>query len=525
MGEQTQIVFQSIIYSSLLLGGGFLGFIISRFFADKKVRQAQQGAAALKEMAQREAEAIKKEAELAAKDLMIKMRQDFERETKDRREETLGLEKRIQQKEENLEKRVDLLEKKEKDINSRLEILRENEFAVRQKSEQLDKLIAEEKERLHAISSLTPEEAKQLLLSRLDSELMHEKAVRIRNMEQEIKDTTDKKAKELISIAIQRCASDHTAETTVSVVTLPSDEMKGRIIGREGRNIRALEQATGVDIIIDDTPEAVTISGFDMVRREIARIALQQLISDGRIHPGRIEEVVEKAKEELERKIKEAGDQAAFDLGLHGMHPELLKLVGRLKYRTSFGQNALQHTIEVARLMGVMSDQLGLDTKIAKRAGLLHDIGKVVSAEVEEGTHAIVGGNLSRKYGEPETVAQAVESHHGEVENVTIYGTLLCAADAISAARPGARAETMETYIKRLENLEKIANSFKGIEKAFALQAGREIRIAVYPDKINDDEAIVMARDVRKKIEEEMEYPGHIKVTVVRETRAVEIAK
>lgn len=344
-------------------------------------------------------------------------------------------------------------------------------------------------------------------------------------MEEEIKESVDKTARNIIAIAIQRCASDHTAETTLSVVALPSDEMKGRIIGREGRNIRALEMATGVDIIIDDTPEAVTISGFDMVRREIARIALENLIVDGRIHPGRIEEVVEKAKKEIENKIKEEGDKAAFDLGIHGMHPELLKLVGRLKYRTSFGQNALVHTKEVARLMALMATQLGLDPKIATRTGLLHDIGKVVAQEAEEGTHAIVGANLAKKYGENDIVVNAVASHHDEVESTTLYGNILVAADTISAARPGARAETLETYVKRLESLEKIANSFKGVEKSYALQAGREIRIMVQPDKVNDDEAIVMARDVRKRVEQELEYPGQIKVIVMRETRATEYAK
>jgi ribonucrease Y len=515
----------SLVYLSLIVGGALLGFILSRFMMDKKLREAQKGAAGIRDLAIREAETIKKEAELSAKDLLIKLRNDFEKETKERRDDISAIEKRIAVREENLDKRVDLLEKKEKDIHTRQDSLRDKETQVTTKQEELQKLIAEEKTRLVSISALSPEEAKKILLSRLDQELLNEKATRIRQMEQEIKENADKVAKETVSIAIQRCASDHTAETTISVVALPSDEMKGRIIGREGRNIRALETATGVDIIIDDTPEAVTISGFDMVRRETARIALEHLISDGRIHPGRIEEVVEKAKEEIEKRIKEEGERAAFELGIHNMHPELLKLVGRLRFRTSFGQNGLQHTIEVARLMGVMADQLGLDSKIAKRAGLLHDVGKVVSAEQEEGTHAIIGGNLSRKYGEVEEVANAVESHHGEVQSNTVYGVLVTAADAISASRPGARAETLETYIKRLENLEKISNSFKGVEKAYALQAGREIRIMVQPEKINDDEAVVMARDIRKKIEEEMEYPGHIKVMVVRETRAVEFAK
>jgi len=500
------------------------GYVLSRFFGDKRLREAQSKAKDVVEAAKRDAEARKKEIDLSAKDLMIKLRQDFEKETKDRREEIIAAEKRGLQKEENLERRADLLEKKERDIHQRLTGIQQEETHLKQKKDELEKLIAEEKQRLQTIASMTPEDAKKLLLSRLEEELTHEKAVMIRKAESDIREAADKKAREIIATAIQRCASDHTAETTISVVALPSDEMKGRIIGREGRNIRALEMATGVDIIIDDTPEAVTISGFDMVRREIARMALESLIADGRIHPGRIEEVVEKAKKELDAKIKEEGEKAAFEMGVHDMHGELLKLLGRLKYRTSFGQNGLQHTKEVATLMGLMATQLGLDVMIARRAGLLHDIGKVVGPEIE-GTHAIVGGNLARKYGENEQVAKAVESHHEEVEMSTIYGVLVCAADAISAARPGARAETMETYIKRLENLEKISNSFQGVEKAFALQAGREIRIIVDPQKINDDTSVIMARDIRKKIEDTMEYPGQIKVIVIRETRAVEYAK
>jgi len=502
----------------------FTGYLLRHFFAKKSLKAAEHEAKALKEFSTREAENRKKEIELSGKDLMIKLRQEFEKETVDRREEVATAEKRITQKEESLEKKVDLLEKKEKDVNNRLGDVRQQEDSIKKMNEELSIMIDKEKH-LQEISKLTPEEAKSLLLSRLSEELTHEKAIRIRKMEDEIKENVDKKARNIISTAIQRCASDHTAETTISVVALPNDEMKGRIIGREGRNIRALEMATGVDIIIDDTPEAVTISGFDIVKREIARIALENLIADGRIHPGRIEEVVEKAQKMMETKIKEEGEKAAFDLGIHDMHPELLKLVGRLKYRTSFGQNALLHTIEVARLIGVMASQLGLDHKLAMRAGLLHDIGKVVSQDVEEGTHAIVGGNLSRKYGENEEVAKAVESHHEEVEMSTIYGVLVCAADAISAARPGARAETLETYVKRLENLESIATSFKGVEKSFAMQAGREIRIIVDHEKINDDESIVMARDIRKRIEEEMEYPGQIKVIVIRETRSIQYAK
>jgi len=521
---------KTIMVQSLILGIGatvciLAGWLLRMFFASKRLREAELKAKDLTSFAAREAESRRKEAELEAKDLLLKLRQDFEKETKDRREEIIAAEKRILQKEENLDRRVDLLEKKEKDINNRLSSLKDKEEAVKNKTDELHKLVEEEKLRLQKISSLTSEEAKELLLSRLDQELTAEKATRLRKMEEEIKEGADKTARQIIGTAIQRCASDHTAETTVSVVSLPSDEMKGRIIGREGRNIRALEMAAGVDIIIDDTPEAVTISGFDMVRREIARIALENLIADGRIHPGRIEEVVEKAKEEIENRIKEEGDKAAFDLGIHGMHPELLKLVGKLKYRTSYGQNGLIHTKEVAQLMGIMATQLGLDAKTAVRIGLLHDLGKVISQDMEEGTHAIAGANVCRKYGESETVVNAIASHHDEVQSNSIYGILLIAADAISAARPGARAETLETYVKRLESLEKIANSFKGVDKAYALQAGREIRIIINPEKLNDDEAIVLARDIRKRIEQELEYPGQIKVIVVRETRAVEYAK
>lgn len=501
------------------------GFFLNKILGNKRLHEAQKGADEIREFARREAETIKKEAELSAKDTLIRMRQEFEVQTQTRRDELSQTEKRILGREENLDKRVELLEKKEKDLITRTTTLQEGEEKLKESKNELDKIIAEEKTRLQAIAGLSTDEAKKILLARVDDELLSEKAQRIRFINEQIKDEADKKAREVITIAIQRCASDHTAETTITVVPIPSDEMKGRIIGREGRNIRALEQATGVDIIIDDTPEAVTISGFDMVRREIARMALEQLIADGRIHPGRIEEVVEKAKAELEKKMKEDGERAAIELGIHGMHPELVKLVGRLRYRTSFGQNGLNHSIEVAKLMGIMAHQIGIDIKTAKRSGLLHDIGKVVSSDVEEGTHAIVGARLCRKYGESEDVSYAVESHHGEVEMNTVYGILVSAADAISAARPGARAESMETYIKRLENLEKIANSFKGVEKTFALQAGREIRVVVTPEKVTDEQATVIAREIRNKIEEEMEYPGHIKVMVVRETRAVEIAK
>ena len=525
MGEELNIYVQSFVLSVAAITIFFAGYLLRWYFAGKNLREAEEKAKELIDSAKRSAETKEKEVELLGKDLLIKLRQDFERETKERREEIVLAEKRILQKEENLEKRVDLLEKKEKDLNQRIFVLHANEEKVEAKNKELGRLVEEEKKRLQEVSSMTEEDAKKLLLARVDQELLQEKATRIRGMEEEIKDASDKKARQVITNAIQRCASEHTSSSTVTVVSRPSDEMKGRIIGREGRNIRALEAAAGVDIIIDDTPEAVTISGFDMFRRETAKVALESLIADGRIHPGRIEEVVEKAKKEMENVIKEEGEKAAFELGIHGMHPELLKLVGRLKFRTSYGQNGLQHTKEVAMLIGSLASQLGLDVQKAMRAGLLHDIGKVVGQDVEEGTHAIVGGNLARKYGESEEVANAVASHHEEVERTSIYGALVCAADAISAARPGARAETLETYVKRLENLERIANSFKGTAKSYALQAGREIRILVDPDKINDDEAIVLARDIRQKIEEEMEYPGQIKVIVLREKRAIEFAK
>lgn len=525
MSQEVGIMAYGIILTVGVVGAGAVGFFIRGMMAGKKINEIELKAKDILDVAKKEADNRKKEAEIHAKDMIIKLRQDFEREIKERRDESLAIEKRIIQKEENLDKRVDLLEKKEKDLETRTDSCRKKEDELKSKDESLSKMIAEEKQKLQHISSMTQEEAKQQLLKVMDEELLHEKAVRIRKAEDEIRDTADKRARHVISTAIQRCASEHTATSTVTVVMLPSDEMKGRIIGREGRNIRALEAAAGVDIIIDDTPESVTISGFDMYRREIAKLALEMLIADGRIHPGRIEEVVERAKKEMETAIKDEGEKVCFDLGVHGLNPELIKLIGKLKFRTSYGQNALQHTKEVAMLMGTMASQMDLNLKIAVRAGLLHDIGKVVSQDVEEGTHAQVGANLAKKYGECEEVVNAIAAHHEEVEMTSVYGALVCAADAISAARPGARAETIENYVKRLENLEKIANSFKGIAKSYALQAGREIRILVDPDKINDDESLVLARDIRKKIEEEMEYPGQIKVVVVRETRAVEYAK
>jgi len=511
----------SIMIAVLSLAAGYL---FRRYIAEKKVQDAESQAKNILEQAKKEAQDRRREVELESKDLLYKMRQDFERQTQDRRQEIANLEKRLGQKEENIDRRLDLLEGKEKDINLRQDNIKKQEDALKAKDAQFNALIAEEKERLQKISSLSAEEAKQILLNRLNEELNNEKAMAIKKQEEELRSLSDKKAREIISLAIQRCAADHAVESTVSVVALPSDEMKGRVIGREGRNIRAFEMATGVDVIIDDTPEAVTLSCFDTVRREIARAALEKLISDGRIHPGRIEEVVEKAKKEVDEKIREEGERAAFDSGINGLHPELIKLLGRLKYRTSFGQNALQHSKEVSFLLGVMASELGLDFKLARRIGLLHDIGKAIDHQVE-GTHAKIGAELLKKYNESAEIQEAVEAHHEEIEAKTFFAVMTVAADAISAARPGARRETLETYIKRLEKLEAIANQFKGVEKTYAIQAGREIRVIVQPERIADAEAVNLARDIRKKIEEGMEYPGQIKVTVIRETRAIEYAK
>jgi ribonuclease Y len=503
---------------------GALVFFLRRALGEQRLRNACVQAKIMIDEAKRTAEAIRKEGELNVKDLLFKMRQDFEKETSDRRNEILSLEKRMAQREANLDRRVDLLEKKERSLDEKFKTVVKQEEFIKVKNDELNKVLAEEKLRLHRISNMSPEEAKVLLLARLESELNHEKAVLIKRADDEIKECAEKKAREIVAYAIQRCAVEHAVESTVSIVSLPGDEMKGRIIGREGRNIRAFEMATGIDVIIDDTPEAVMLSGFDPVRREVARIALERLISDGRIHPGRIEEVVEKVKKEMEIKIKEEGEKTFFDIGVHGVHSELIKLIGRLKFRSSFGQNALQHSKEVALLMGVMADEIGLDARISRRIGILHDVGKAFDQQVE-GTHAKLGAEVAKKFGESNLVVSAIEAHHEEVDKTSLYAVLAVAADAISAARPGARRETLETYVKRLDKLESIASFFKGVEKAFAIQAGREVRVIVQPDKISDGSTVVLARDIRKKIEEGMEYPGQVKVTVIRETRAIEYAK
>lgn len=517
-------IIQALIF--LIVAGSliFIGYYYRKIFAEKKLQNAEAKVKDIIDAAKRDAETRRKEVELEAKDTLYRIRQDFEKETKDRREELAGIDKRLMQKEENLERRVDLLERKEKELIKREELVVAQEASIKNKDMQLQQLINEEKQRLQSISSLTRDEARNLLLSRMQDEVRDERAKMYKAMDDELREQSDKKAREIITLAIQRCATEHTVESTVSVVSLPNDEMKGRIIGREGRNIRALEMATGIDIIIDDTPEAITLAGFDVVRREVARLAIEKLISDGRIHPGRIEEIVEKAKKEMEQKIQEEGERAVFDMGIHRLHPELVKLLGKLRYRTSYGQNTLQHSKEVSYIMGVMASELGLDFKLARRVGLLHDIGKSVDQDVE-GTHAKIGAELAKKFGESEEVVKSIEAHHEETETSSLYGVLAIAADGISAARPGARRETLESYVKRLDKLESIAKDFKGVDKAFAIQAGREVRVIVIPDKVSDAETAVLARDIRKKIEEGMEYPGQIKVTVIRETRVIEYAK
>ena len=500
-----------------ILLGVLVGYIVRKTVGEKAIGSAEQTAKNLILDAEKKAETIKKEIAIEAKEEAHKLRTDIDKEIKDRRAEMTRLERRVIQKEETLDKKLENLEKKEEQITHK-----ENKIAA--KEEELNKFIERQIEELEKISGMSSEDAKALLLSNVEKEIRYEASVLIKDIEQKAKEEGEKRAREIITTSIQRCAADHVAESTVSVVPLPNDEMKGRIIGREGRNIRAIETMTGIDLIIDDTPEAVILSGFDPVRREIARVALEKLIHDGRIHPARIEEMVDKAEKEVNQIIKEEGEQATFEVGIHNLHPELIKLLGRLKYRTSYGQNVLKHSVEVAHLAGLMAAELGLDVKTAKRAGLLHDIGKAVDHEVE-GTHVEIGIDLLRKYKEHEAVIDGMASHHGDYEPKSLEAVLVTAADALSAARPGARRETLETYIKRLQKLEEIANTTEGVEKSYAIQAGREIRIIAKPDEVSDEEIVFLAREISKKVESELEYPGQIKVNVIRETRAIEYAK
>ena len=510
-----------VIIGVIGLASFLLGYLLRKFAGEAKIGTAEVAAQRILEHArveaEREAESKKREALLEAKDEAFRAKRDAEKEIREQRSEAQRLERRLIQREEHLDRKLDGVEKRD-------QALAQREQEVAKVREELQELSAVQRTEMERIAGLTLEEARQELLQKVEVEIRHEMAQTARKIEAEARETAERTAREIVALAIQRCAADHTAEVTVSVISLPNDEMKGRIIGREGRNIRALESLTGVDLIIDDTPESVTLSSFDPIRREVAKMALEKLLSDGRIHPARIEEMVEKAQREIDTRIRDAGERAAFEAGVHGLHPEELKLLGRLNFRFSYGQNLLQHSIEVALLAGLMASQLDADTDLARRAGLLHDVGKALTHEAE-GTHSDIGMDIARRYHEPPEVLNAIAYHHGDAEATSVEAVLVAAADAISASRPGARKETVEMYIKRLENLERIATSFAGVDKAYAIQAGREIRVLVKPQEIDDATAASMAREMAKKIEEELQYPGQIKVTVLRETRAVEYAK
>ncbi|MDI6900374.1 MAG: ribonuclease Y [Anaerosomatales bacterium] len=504
------------IAASLLLGA-LIGFAVHRFVVADKINRSRESAERLIAEATKDAETTKKEMLLEAKDEIFHLKATADEEMKERRKELTALENRLMQREESLERRAESLDKRDHQLASQ-----SGQVAKRERD--LEEAIAEEKARLESLAGMSTDQARTVLLDRVKEDVTHDAAVIIRDAEQRAREEADRKARNIVGIAIQRVAADHTAESTVSVVHIPSDDLKGRIIGREGRNIRAFEQATGINLIIDDTPEAVILSSFDPVRREVGRITLESLIADGRIHPARIEEMFEKAQSIVDQQIHEAGDQAVFDTGIHGLHADLVKTLGRLRFRTSYGQNVLKHSLEVSHLAGVVAAELGADVKLARRAGLLHDIGKAIDHEVE-GPHAVIGADLARRLGESKDILHCIEAHHGDVEPQTVEAVIVQAADAISASRPGARRETLESYIKRLEKLEQLAEAHKGVEKSYAMQAGREIRVMVKPEEITDAESVVLARDIAKQIEDELQYPGQIKVMVIRESRAVEYAK
>lgn len=516
-------IYTIVIASVSAVVGCILALLLKGALGAKKVKNAENDAEKIVKTAQSEANGLIKEAKIEAKDRLFKMKSDFDSEAKETRSELKTLERRLIQKEENIDRKTDIFDQREKEISRKEQSLADRDKNLARNEEKYNALLAEQKAQLERISSLTADQAKELLIRAMENEARYEGAKLIKRIENEAKEEADKKAKKIIATAIQRYSGDFVAERTVSVVQLPGDEMKGRIIGREGRNIRAIEAATGIDLIIDDTPEAVILSGFNPVRREVARLALIKLISDGRIHPARIEDVVKKAGQEVDTAVKEAGEQAAFDLGVHGIHAELIKYIGRLKYRTSYAQNVLQHSVEVGVLCGIMASELGLKEKLARRMGLLHDIGKAIDHEVE-GPHAVIGSKLAKKFGESQGVVHAIGAHHEDVPPASVYALLVQAADGLSGARPGARKELLENYIRRIEDLEGIANGFNGVANTYAIQAGREIRVIVESDQVSDEESVLLSRDIAKKIEESLTFPGQIKVTVIRETRSVEYA-